>query len=125
MAITQEHRPLKVMTPLGDDALIVTAFSAREGISQLFQFQLELVADNDREIPFEKLLGQDVTVELGQMGQASRFFSGMVSRVSQGTRNGDVTTYRAEVVPRLWLLTRKWQSRIFQHISVLDILKKV
>src|SRR5262249_5270661 len=121
MAVTQANRPLKGTTPLGEDALIVTGVSAREGISQLFQFELELIAETHREVPFEQLLGQKVTVELTQMGQPSRFFSGIVSRVSQGTRDGDVTTYRAEVVPQLWFLTRKWQSRIFQHLSVLDI----
>ena len=30
-----------------------------------------------------------------------------------------------DVSPKLWLLTRKAQSRIFQHITVPDILKKV
>ena len=33
--------------------------------------------------------------------------------------------YRAEVVPQLWLWTKKVQSRVFQHLSVPDILKQV
>ena len=35
------------------------------------------------------------------------------------------TRYQAEIVPQLWLLTRKAQSRIFQQIAVPDILKQV
>ncbi|MGO9600240.1 MAG: type VI secretion system Vgr family protein, partial [Isosphaeraceae bacterium] len=35
------------------------------------------------------------------------------------------TRYLAEIVPQLWLLTRKAQSRIFQQIAVPDILKQV
>src|SRR5262249_39729152 len=35
------------------------------------------------------------------------------------------TAYRMEVVPQVWLLTRRAQSRIFQHLPVPDILKKV
>ena len=33
--------------------------------------------------------------------------------------------YHAELVPRLWLLTKNFQSRIFQHMSIPDILKQV
>jgi type VI secretion system secreted protein VgrG len=124
MALSQDNRPLKVTTPLGANAFVLTNFSAREGLSQPFQYYLEMVASNDTEVKFEKLLGQKVTVEIA-VQQQSRFFNGIVSRVSQGTRDGTVTIYRAEVVPQLWLLTRKWQSRIFQRLNVPDILKKV
>ena len=124
MPLSQNNRPLKVTTPLGKDAFVLTNFSAREGLSQLFQYYLEMVASNDTEVKFEQLLGQNVTVEIAVQKQ-SRFFNGIVSRVSQGTRDGTVTIYRAEVVPQLWLLTRKWQSRIFQHMNVPDILNKV
>ena len=40
-------------------------------------------------------------------------------------RDDTFIAYRAELVPPVWLLTRRTQSRIFQHISVPDILKKV
>ena len=33
--------------------------------------------------------------------------------------------YTLEIVPQFWLLTRRAQSRIFQHLSVREILKKV
>lgn len=125
MPITQDKRPLKVNTPLGKDAIFITSFSAREGISQLFQYYLELIAPNNSDVPFDRLLGQKVTVELATLQDKSRFFNGIVSRFSQGQRDLDFTTYRAEIVPQFWLLTRKWESRIFQHISVPDILKKV
>ena len=35
------------------------------------------------------------------------------------------TEYTLEIVPQFWLLTRRAQSRIFQHVSVPEILKKV
>src|SRR5207302_3573878 len=46
-------------------------------------------------------------------------------RLSEGKRDATFTHYRMEVVPALWLLTRRVQSRIFQQMSVPDILKKV
>jgi type VI secretion system secreted protein VgrG len=122
---TQTNRPLAITTPLDPDALLVTGFSGREAISQPFQFQLDLLAENRREIPFDKVLGQAVAVRLGLGGGRQRYFHGIVSRFSEGVRDKTFTAYRAEVVPRFWLLTRRVQNRIFQQLSIPDILKKV
>lgn len=59
MATTsRSERPLTLTTPLGPDVLLLTGFTGREAISQLFHFQLDLLAENERDVPFEKLLGQ-------------------------------------------------------------------
>src|SRR5262245_59983415 len=122
---SQAHRPLQITTPLGRDALFLVGFEGREGISQLFHFQLELIAENRRDIPFDKLLGQPVTIHLALGGGKRRAFHGLVSRFSQGARDHTFTAYRAEVVPQFWLLTRRAQSRIFQHLTGPDILRQV
>jgi len=121
----QANQPLRLTTPLGEDALFLTGFTGREGISQLFRFQLDLVAANRKDIAFDKLLGQVVNVQVETAPGEDRFFSGIVSRLSQGARDEEFTAYRAEIVPSLWLLTRRVQSRIFQHETVPDILRKV
>jgi type VI secretion system secreted protein VgrG len=54
-----------------------------------------------------------------------RYFSGICNRISQGERDENFTRYRMEVVPQFWLLTKRAQSRIFQQMTVPDILKKV
>ena len=46
-------------------------------------------------------------------------------RFAQGGRNDVFTEYEAELVPDVWRLTRKAQSRIFQRMTVPEILKKV
>jgi type VI secretion system secreted protein VgrG len=121
----QANRPLQLTTPLGPDALYLVGFDGREGLSRLFHFQLDLLADNGRAIAFDKLLGQPVTISLAVGAGRSRFFNGIVSRFSQGMRDDTFTHYRAEVVPQLWLLTRRVQCRIFQHQAVPDILKEM
>jgi type VI secretion system secreted protein VgrG len=118
-------QPLQLLTPLGKDALYLVGFAGREGLSQLFRFQLELLADNRREIAFERLLGQRATIALALSAGKSRYFTGIISRFSQGERDDAFTCYRAEMVPQLWLLTRRAQCRIFQHKSVPEILKEV
>ncbi len=119
---TQENRPMRATTPLGKDALLLVGLSGTEAISQLFNFHLDFVAPNQTEVLFEKLLGQKVTVEFAV---PKRHFSGIVNRISEGERDENFTSYHLEIVPQFWLLTRRAQSRIFQHISVPDILRKV
>ena len=58
-------------------------------------------------------------------GDKPRYFNGIVSRFTQMGMESRFEAYRAEIVPQLWLLSRTFQSRIFQNLSVPDILKKV
>ncbi len=128
---SQDGRLLAVTTPLGKDALLLERFSGTEAISALFEFQLDLLAEPQTDVAFDKLLGQPATVRVLQADGSFRFVNGIVNRVSQGAevrgKLGDVTfvRYAATLVPALWLLTRKAQSRIFQQVSVPDILKQV
>ena len=122
---TQVNRPLAVATPLGDDVMLLVGLSGHEAISSLFTFHLDLLAENDADIAFDKVLGERVLVSLRLSNDKPRYFNGICNRISQGHRDQDFTYYRMEVVPQLWFLTRRAQSRIFQHISVPDILKKV
>src|SRR5215211_1631305 len=107
---TQEVRPLRVTTPLGPDALLLVGLSGHEAISRLFQFRLDTLAENDTAVPFEQLLGQKVTIELGTPDQEVRYLSGICCRVGQGGRDQTFTAYHLEVVPQLWFLTRIAQS---------------
>ena len=125
MAYTQAGRRLVVKTPLGKDDLLLSGFSGHEAISQPFFFQLECVAENAKTIPFDGLLGQKVTVEISLPGGSKRFINGSCLRVAQGARDATFTRYLLDLVPEAFLLSRKTQSRIFQHLSIPDILKKV
>src|SRR5207302_2794143 len=124
---TQDNRPLSVKPPLGNDVLLLVGITSHEAISQLFTFRLDLLAEDASKVKFEKLLGQKITVVLKLPNEKERYFNGICNRISQGGRSeGEVfTSYHLEIVPQFWFLTRRSQSRIFQHVSVPDILKKV
>ncbi|HEV1286497.1 MAG TPA: type VI secretion system tip protein TssI/VgrG [Bryobacteraceae bacterium] len=121
----QTDRPLKITTPLGPDVLLVTGFGGREEISQLFDFRIDLIADLQKEVRFDKIIGQSVTVEMRLLDGNKRYFNGIVKSFSQAARDEKFTHFRAQAMPRFWLLTKKVRSRIFQHLSVPDILKQV
>jgi type VI secretion system secreted protein VgrG len=125
MAFTQKDRRLRVNTPLGTDKLLVVTLSGTEALSQLYRFDLTLLAENATDVAFDKIIGQPIAVEMDMPGGKKRHFHGLCSRLSQGRRDDVFTHYRMEIVPQAWLLSRKTQCRIFQHITVPDILKAV
>lgn len=114
-----------VATPLGSSTLILSRFEGTEALSELFHFRLEVIAPNRIDIPFEAILGQEVSIVLQIPGEAPRAFSGICSRISQGDRGPLFTTYKMELVPQFWLLTLTSGSRIFQQLSVPEILRAV
>ncbi len=132
MAFTQANSPMSVTTPLGPDKFLLIEFSGHEAISELFHFQLEVVADNtvvrdllkSNNAPFSGVLGQPVLVELRLRGR-KRHFHGICNRVTQGIQDDIFTAFRFEVVPKMWLLTKRTRSRIFQGLTVPQILEMV
>jgi type VI secretion system secreted protein VgrG len=117
---------MTVSTPVGADALLIQGLEGHEGISTLYRYYLDTIAENTTAVPFDKLLGQKILVSLELPGGKDfRFFHGICSRVARGNRSEVFTQYQLEIVPEFWLLTKKSQSRIFQKRTVPDILKKV
>lgn len=121
----QADRHLAVATPLGPDALLLRRMAFREVISRPFRLSLDLVAERSAAIPFEKLLGQFITARLGLPGSSARYFNGICTRFSERDRDASFTYYRMRVEPTLVLLGMRRQSRIFQQISVPEILQKM
>jgi type VI secretion system secreted protein VgrG len=123
--LTQLNRRLKLTTNLGPDVLLIKNCSGYEALSELFHFQVEAFAANASVVDFAKVLGQPASVSVALDSGGHRFFHGIVNRITRGNRGFDYTSYRLEIVPKIWMLTRIHRSRIFQHITVPDILKAV
>lgn len=122
---TQADRIIAIKTPLGEDALLLENLSGRETISQPFYFEATLLAELKTQIKFEKILGELVTIEIQRHPEEKRFVNALVRSFTHTGRDEHFNTFRAELVPSLWLLTQRVQSRIFQDLSVPDILQKV
>jgi type VI secretion system secreted protein VgrG len=110
---------------LGPDILLLTGVHGHEEISHLFDFEVNLIADLNNEVRFDAIVGQSVTVEVHQVDGSIRYFNGIVKRFTQGARDENFLHFRAQIVPKLWFLSKKVRSRIFQHLTVPDILKQV
>jgi len=123
---TQKNSPMRFRAEaLGEDDLLITHFTGSEALSELFEFDLDLIAPLDKPVAFADVLGKAAAVALDVSGGDPRYFQGLIVRFAQGVRDDTILTYRATLVPPVWLLTKRVQSRIFQHVSVPDILKAV
>jgi len=120
------QRTITFTSPVGEDVLLPESFQGTEGLSQLFDFQLELLADAGATVDPKSIVGQKVTIGLQVIGASGRrYVNGFVASLSRGESDSQFDSYRARIVPALWLLTLNANCRIFQNKSVIDILKAV
>src|SRR5512134_2958492 len=120
----QAARPLRIATSLGENALLITAFTGHEGVSTPFSYQLELMSENPA-VDGEALLRSPACVTLVQADGSECNIHGRIRRFVQLGRRNDLTFYRAELVPWIWFLSLSRDCRIFQEKSVLEILDEV
>jgi type VI secretion system secreted protein VgrG len=124
MSYTQTDRLIAINTPLGEDTLLLQGFAGEEGVSRLFSFNLDLLSENEA-IAFEDIIGQQITVSVTLSDGCKRYFNGHVSQFVQGGSATRFTHYQMVVVPWLWLLTRNADCRIFQNLSIPDIIQSI
>ncbi|MGC9323804.1 MAG: type VI secretion system Vgr family protein [Desulfomonilia bacterium] len=130
MEYTQENRLIAIDTPLGKDVLLLAGFSGKEGISLPFQFELEMLS-LDNNIVFEDIIGKSVTVSILLADGSQRFINGIISSFRQTRGSGGsgkdllLAHYTATMVPWVWLLSRTTDSRIFQSLSIPEIVEQV
>ena len=86
---TQQTRYLYLDTPLGQDTLLLAGFQGRESISELYSFQLELQAENRKNIPFEQIMGQRVAFGIEGARHHVDALHASAGMEAQGALNGD------------------------------------
>ena len=124
MAATQGNRFIGVTTPLGGDELLFRRMRAVESLGRLFEIRLDLLSASE-EIILDDVVGQDMTVRMEVQDGSDRYFHGFCSELRQTGRLGRYATYEAVLRPWLWFLTRTADCRIFQEMTVPDIIKDV
>lgn len=85
------------------------------------------MAENATTVDFDKLIGQKAgfCIQGTDDSMEPRDFDGIVTEFSQRARDSEFTQYTMKIMPEVWKLTRKIRSRIFQHITVPDLLKQL
>lgn len=122
----QDERLLKFTTPLGEDVLLPERVQGSEGISELFSYTLDLLATPDTTIEPKKIAGQKVTLSIQADDKGNkRYINGYVASFEVRGGDKEFNSYRAVIVPNIWVLTLNKNTRVFQDKTVTDVVKEV
>jgi type VI secretion system secreted protein VgrG len=129
--------PLSLKSPLPAATLRISALAARQGVCVLDEIELELLSEHADLAP-EALLGKPMQVACalrdaaeGVGGCGQRFIGGLCMRFGLGrplaaaSAGERLYAYSASVRPWLWYLTRTSDCRVFQELTVPQIVERV
>ncbi|MCU0726133.1 MAG: type VI secretion system tip protein VgrG, partial [Planctomycetes bacterium] len=121
---SQTHRDIGIGTPLGEDALRLSAYSGYEELGRPFEYHATLLAEN-HSVDFDAMVGQNVTIRIETPTGDIRHINGYVSHFALVGERHRYVQYDATIVPWTHFLTRSADCRIFQEMKVPDIVKQV
>jgi len=124
--LTQDTRLLRLTTPQGAAQLLVECVRGEEAIGKPFTFDISTLS-TDASIPLKSLLGQPALLELVTAGGPAelRPFHGHITAIELSASNGGLARYALRLEPWTAFLAHNRDSRIFQDMSVCDILDAV
>ena len=103
--------------------LTLRRLTGREEVSRVFRYDLTLLGPS-HDVDLETLLGTGITVEVeGTAG--SRQIHGIIADATYLGEMEDQARYDVVLVPWLWFLDRRVDCRIFQHLTAIEIVKRV
>ncbi|BCH33443.1 type IV secretion protein Rhs [Mesorhizobium sp. L-8-10] len=117
-----DDRAAVIQTPVGAKTLTFTQLIGRDEISRCFAFTVGFVS-NDLQVDPLKMLGGTVSIE-GE-SDPKRWFSGLISEFRLTRIEERLAYYEAVVRPWLWFLGNTTDCRIFQKMSVVEIVEDI
>jgi type VI secretion system secreted protein VgrG len=98
-------------------------FQGTDGISSPYLFDIVVTA-KDADIDAESLIKKKATIFL-QRQEEYYPYSGIITSFRYSETTVDYSSYRIVIHPALWLLSLTNQTRVFQKMTVPDIIKKI
>ncbi|MFO0630566.1 MAG: type VI secretion system tip protein TssI/VgrG [Polyangiales bacterium] len=114
--------------PLVQGELVVRAFALREAVSTCFEADIEVLCDLDPMVLRPLLLAQPATLVLSTPGRPRRIVRGVLARVvdlGPDPRFELAHAWSLRLVPRLWFLSRRVNTRIYQDRTVPEVIADV
>ena len=122
---TQATRLLRLSTPLGEDTLLAECAQCEEALDGGYTVTISALS-LDAGISLRALLGQPVLLQLLTVDSgAERAFHGHVTAAEMTGSNGGMARYVLTVQPWTAFLGYGRDSRVFQDMTVFDILDAV
>jgi type VI secretion system secreted protein VgrG len=106
------------------EGLLIRRLWGREAVSEPFRFELE-VAARDIELPLDGMLGRSVTFLLLMADDRPRYVNGVVAAMRHESADLTGAIYRLQLVPWFSLLRHRTDCRVFQDLTVPEIVARV
>ncbi|WP_223807167.1 type VI secretion system Vgr family protein [Montanilutibacter psychrotolerans] len=119
----QDTRLIRVTSPLSPEPFVVARFQGSEFVSRPFTYDVELLSP-DAHLELKQLVGQPLMLNL-QTPAGDRQFHGYVREFARTGTDGGLARYRASVSPWFAFLEHSANCRIFQALSVVEIVEQV
>ncbi len=120
--LDQTKRAARLRTPLGDKELALARFTALEGLSELFEIDIEALSPT-ADIDFDAALGQPCVITSEAPDAPERHHHGVLVHAEWVGMRHDLHIYKMTLRPWLWLLGKTSDCRIFHDKTVIDIVK--
>ncbi len=123
--ITQKDRSMSIShSALEKDTLLLFNFSGSDLISDLFEYQIEVLS-HDLELKPEQIIGHLATITLNHKDK--RYFNGYISHFEFGELNTTLNLrhYSLTMVPWLWFAGKTNNHRIFQEKNTKEIVTDI
>lgn len=137
MAFSQKNRFFNLKVSKFDDdvdILLIEEMSGRESLSGLFEFHLRLQSIEAGINPLD-IIGKRAVLWIEAdpaSGTRGRHWNGYVSRFlctgrmpSPDKSGEELFTYECDIVPWFWMLTQHEDNRIFENLTVPEIVEQV
>lgn len=107
-----------------EDALAVYSFTGRERANEPYEFEVELVSRN-HDLTFDDYIGTEALLSIADRSYARRLVHGVIRQVDYLRTGNAFSHYRFVLVPRFWFLHRISDNKIFQNMTVYEIIENV
>ena len=105
MSLAQDNCLAQLKTPLGKDVLVLASFVAVEGLSELFEFNVEALSEQEN-INFDNAIGRAFTIKQITYDDKTRYYNGILTATRRIGKTGGLFHYNLALRPWLWLLGR-------------------
>jgi type VI secretion system secreted protein VgrG len=110
-------------SPLGEKLQLISMVGHEE-LGRAFRYDLDLIT-TDLDIDFSSVLGKLMSVEVEVPDGSTREFTGYVTEFALTGGLGTSVHYRAVLRPSIELLSYRANCRIFQHVTVPDVVRQI
>ncbi len=123
-APTHGSRLGKLITPLGEDKLLLTRFSGSEEMSNLFEYRVDALSV-DPDVKFDDVIGANNTLEFTTQSGEKRYFDGVCTDARSTGVDESMFAYSLTLRPWLYLLAKRVNTKIFAEKTVVDIVSEI